>query len=93
MPFDDNLWCTAAQIRGLASLVIDGGVRDSVHRNAIGPPEFAHSLCIRGTGNDVDALGWINAPDLFDDFVVPGDRVESDGDGVVVIPCVWDAEV
>lgn len=96
--YDHGYWgeimSTAAQVRGIAGLVIDGGVRDGVRLGAIGVPVFARGLCIRGTGKDAGALGWINAPVLFDDVVVhPGDLVVGDGDGVVVIPRARAAEV
>jgi 4-hydroxy-4-methyl-2-oxoglutarate aldolase len=44
-------------------------------------------LCIRGTGKDFGARGWINAPTEFDDLtVMPGYLIVGDGDGVVCIP-------
>jgi 4-hydroxy-4-methyl-2-oxoglutarate aldolase len=44
-------------------------------------------LCIRGTGKDFDARGWINAPTLFDDVtVMPGDLIVGDADGVMCVP-------
>jgi 4-hydroxy-4-methyl-2-oxoglutarate aldolase len=85
---------TAAKHRGLAGLVIDGCVRDAVLLETIGFPVFARGLCIRGTGKDFGARGWINAPTLFDDVTVsPGDLIVGDGDGVVSIPRARAAEV
>jgi 4-hydroxy-4-methyl-2-oxoglutarate aldolase len=82
-----EIMSTAAKVRGLAGLVIDGCVRDGDLLATIGFPVFARGLCIRGTGKDFGARGWINAPTLFEDIVVmPGDLVVGDGDGVVVIP-------
>jgi 4-hydroxy-4-methyl-2-oxoglutarate aldolase len=64
--YDHGYWgeimSTAAKHRGLAGLVIDGCVRDGVLLETIGFPVFARGLCIRGTGKDFDARGWINAP-------------------------------
>ena len=39
----------AAVARGLAGLVIDGGVRDTAHLGRVGFPVFSSSVCIRGT--------------------------------------------
>ncbi|HKQ81335.1 MAG TPA: 4-carboxy-4-hydroxy-2-oxoadipate aldolase/oxaloacetate decarboxylase [Steroidobacteraceae bacterium] len=89
--YDHGYWgeimSTAAQARGLGGLVIDGCVRDGVLLEQIGFPVFARGLCIRGTGKDFGARGWINSPILFHDVVVaPGDLVVGDGDGVMCIP-------
>jgi 4-hydroxy-4-methyl-2-oxoglutarate aldolase len=90
LQFQHGYWgeimSTAAKVRGLAGLVIDGCVRDGDLLTQIGFPVFARGLCIRGTGKDFGARGWINAPTLFDDVVVhPGDLIVGDGDGVVCI--------
>jgi len=78
----------------VAGLVIDGCVRDGVLLEKIGFPVFARGLCIRGTGKDFDARGWINAPTAFEDVtVMPGDLIVGDGDGVVCIPRARAAEV
>ncbi len=96
--YDHGYWgeimSTAAKHRGLAGLVIDGCVRDGVLLEAIGFPVFARGLCIRGTGKDFNARGWINAPTLFDDVtVMPGDLIVGDGDGVMCIPRMRAAEI
>jgi 4-hydroxy-4-methyl-2-oxoglutarate aldolase len=77
----------AAKARDLAGLVIDGCVRDGAILADFGLPVFARGLCIRGTGKDFDARGWINHPILFGGLTVhPGDLVVGDSDGVVAIP-------
>jgi 4-hydroxy-4-methyl-2-oxoglutarate aldolase len=84
----------AAKARGLAGLVIDGCVRDGAILADFGLPVFARGLCIRGTGKDFGARGWINFPTLFDDLTVhAGDMVVGDTDGVVVVPHARAAEV
>jgi 4-hydroxy-4-methyl-2-oxoglutarate aldolase len=81
-----EIMSTAAKTRGLGGLVIDGCVRDGELLDKIGFPVFARGLCIRGTGKDFGARGWINAPVLFDDVVIsPGDLIVGDGDGLVCI--------
>jgi 4-hydroxy-4-methyl-2-oxoglutarate aldolase len=89
-----EIMSTAAKHRGLAGLMINGCVRDGVLLEKIGFPVFARGLCIRGTGKDFDARGWINAPTRFGDVtVMPGDLIVGDGDGVVCIPRERAAEV
>ena len=75
----------AAQQRGLAGLVIDGGVRDITEMAAMGFPVFARHVTVVGTGKrhagrfEVTVrAGGAN--------VSPGDLIVGDADGVVVIP-------
>jgi 4-hydroxy-4-methyl-2-oxoglutarate aldolase len=78
---------TMARQRGLAGVVIDACVRDGELLADIGVPVFSRGLCLKGTGKDFGAIGWINAPLLIGDVTVhPGDLVSGDGDGLVVIP-------
>ena len=75
----------AAQVRGIAGLVVDGGVRDSVEMGELGFPVFARHLNVRGTrklfrgalGVDITAGGTT---------VRTGDLIVGDADGVVVLP-------
>ena len=84
----------AAKTRGLGGLVIDGCVRDGAILADFGLPVFARGLCMRGTGKDFGARGWINFPTLFDDLTVnAGDLIVGDTDGVVAIPHERAAEV
>jgi 4-hydroxy-4-methyl-2-oxoglutarate aldolase len=89
-----EIMTTMAKARGLAGLVIDGCVRDGVLLEQIGFPVFARGLCIRGTGKDYGATGWLNAPVLIGDVTVSaGDLVVGDADGVVAVPRLRAAEV
>lgn len=89
-----EIMSTAALARGLAGLVIDGCVRDADLLEGLGFPVFAAGLCIRGTGKDHGARGWINHPlRLGDVSVAGGDLVLGDRDGLVVIPRERAAEV
>jgi len=85
---------TAAKVRGLAGLVIDGAVRDADLLEAIGFPVFSRGLSIRGTGKDYGAIGWINEPVMIGNVTVSaGDLIVGDRDGVVAIPRARAAEV
>ncbi|WP_322061649.1 4-carboxy-4-hydroxy-2-oxoadipate aldolase/oxaloacetate decarboxylase [Paraburkholderia sp. J63] len=78
---------TAAKVRGLAGLVIDGAVRDADLLESIGFPVFSRGLSIRGTGKDYGAIGWINEPVMIGNVTVSaGDLIVGDRDGVVAIP-------
>jgi 4-hydroxy-4-methyl-2-oxoglutarate aldolase len=82
-----EIMSTAASIRKLGGLVIDGCVRDGALLEKFEFPVFARGLCIRGTGKDLGARGWINYPLLLADVVVQaGDLIVGDTDGVVAIP-------
>jgi 4-hydroxy-4-methyl-2-oxoglutarate aldolase len=89
-----EIMATMALVRGLAGLVIDGCVRDGALLAAMGFPVFSRGLCIRGTGKDFGAIGWLNHPVLIGEVTVhAGDLIVGDGDGVVAIPQARAAEV
>ena len=89
-----EIMATMAVARGLAGLVIDGCVRDGRLLAEMGFPVFARGLCIRGTGKDFGATGWLNHPVWLGDVVVhAGDLVVGDGDGVVALPHARAAEI
>ncbi|HEU0201333.1 MAG TPA: 4-carboxy-4-hydroxy-2-oxoadipate aldolase/oxaloacetate decarboxylase [Burkholderiaceae bacterium] len=82
-----EIMTTMAKVRGLGGLVIDGCVRDGVLLDQIGFPVFARGLCIRGTGKDFGATGWINEPVRIGDITVSaGDLIVGDSDGVIAVP-------
>lgn len=82
-----EIMSAAAKARHLGGLVIDACVRDGAILGDFGFPVFARGLCIRGTGKDLHARGWINHPVRLGDITVqPGDLVRGDTDGVVVLP-------
>jgi 4-hydroxy-4-methyl-2-oxoglutarate aldolase len=75
----------AAQIRGIAGLVIDGGVRDTVELAELGFPVFSRHVNVRGTRKLFrGALGV--SVQVGDVTVRTGDLVVGDADGVVVLP-------
>lgn len=90
-----EVMATSALARGVAGLVITGGVRDSLRLIELGLPTFSTSLCIRGTIKDPAAAGGIGSPiEVGDVTVCAGDLVFGDADGIVVLsPDVAEAAV
>jgi 4-hydroxy-4-methyl-2-oxoglutarate aldolase len=82
----------AAQQRGVAGLVIDGGVRDSRDLEDLGFPVFARGVSVRGTiKGDPGARG---APVTVGGVRIErGDLVLGDADGVVSVPAARIAQV
>lgn len=75
----------AAQSRGVAGLVIDGGVRDIEQLEHLGFPVFARGLGIHRTGKNFPGL--VGEQISVGGVVVGrGDAVVADSDGVVVLP-------
>lgn len=84
--FGEVMAC-AARERGVAGLVIDGGIRDVERLRAMRFPAFADRHCIRGTSKDPHLCGSLGEPVLIGDVRVGrGDLVVGDADGVVVLP-------
>jgi 4-hydroxy-4-methyl-2-oxoglutarate aldolase len=77
----------AAIARGLAGLVIHGGVRDSLRLIELGWPIFAERVCLSGTAKDPAGRGALGKPVTIGNVPVRrGDLVVADADGVVCIP-------
>lgn len=96
--FEHGYWgevlAEAAIARGLAGLVIHGGVRDSLRLVEMGWPVFAERVCVVGTGKDPDGPGALGDPITIGGVrVARGDLVVADADGVVVIPVARADEV
>ncbi|HWD26973.1 MAG TPA: RraA family protein [Rhizomicrobium sp.] len=82
-----EIMATAAQARGIAGLIIDGGVRDAALLEEMNFPVLSRGLCIRGTGKDFGAAGALGHSVRIGDVVIrSGDLVAGDRDGVVAIP-------
>jgi len=76
---------TAAEVRGIAGLVIDACVRDCDALAAHGFPVFSTGLAL--TGASKVQPGAIDRPVTVGDATVePGDWIVGDVDGVVVLP-------
>lgn len=81
-----EIMATAAQARGIAGLVITGGVRDVDALRRLGLPTFSACICIRGTVKDPAGDGAVGEPVRIGDVTVSkGDLVVGDADGVVVL--------
>ena len=80
-----RLLAVAAQVRGIAGLLIDGGVRDTVEMAELGFPVFSRHLNVRGTRKLF--RGALGVPVQVGAVTVcAGDLVVGDADGVVVLP-------
>jgi 4-hydroxy-4-methyl-2-oxoglutarate aldolase len=75
---------TGAQSRGIAGLVIDGGVRDTSALEAHGFPVFSTTVALRGASKT--RPGTVGAPAEVGGVSVDlGDWLVGDSDGVVVV--------
>ena len=76
---------TVAQTRGLAGLVIDGGVRDMDEIIQAGFPVFCQGATMMGPGKSPG--GSLGAPIRIGDVAISsGDLIVGDCDGVVAVP-------
>jgi 4-hydroxy-4-methyl-2-oxoglutarate aldolase len=76
---------TGAEARGIAGLVIDGGVRDVSALEAHGFPVFSSMIALRGATKLHP--GRVGGQALVGDVLVqPGDWIIGDADGVTVVP-------
>ena len=81
--FGDVL-ANACHAKGLGGLVTDTGVRDTEELRALGFPVFSHSVCIKGTVKET--VGPLCEPvTVGGQTIRPGDVLNADADGVVVV--------
>ncbi|WP_313802163.1 4-hydroxy-4-methyl-2-oxoglutarate aldolase [Sphingobium sp.] len=81
-----EIMATAAVARGVAGLVITGGVRDSLALIDLGLPTFAGRICIQGTGKDPAGNGAVGEPvRVGAAHIRKGDLIVGDADGVLVL--------
>jgi 4-hydroxy-4-methyl-2-oxoglutarate aldolase len=74
----------ACLAKGIAGVVTDTGVRDTMELIKLGLPVFSLSVCIKGTVKET--LGQINGDIVFGgELVRPGDVIRGDADGLVVV--------
>ncbi|SOD91443.1 RraA family protein [Streptomyces sp. Ag109_G2-15] len=82
----------AAQHRGIAGLLIDGGVRDADEIKGLGFPVFSRNNAILGTRKDF--RGVFGGPVTVGGITVhTGDLVVGDVDGVVALPSAGAEEI
>lgn len=80
-----DVMASCAMGKGIAGLVVDGGVRDGATIAEIGFPVFARALSIKGSVKET--LGTLNKPIVAGGMLVePGDLVIGDDDGVCIVP-------
>lgn len=75
----------AAQTRGIAGLLIDGGVRDKAEMHYLGFPVFSRRNAIRGTRKDFPGVFGRDVR-IGGRAISAGDLIVGDVDGVVAIP-------
>ena len=80
-----EILASAARVRGVLGLVIDGSVRDRRELVELGFPVFAHGLCVRGTAKDPAGGGTAEPVTVGGVEVHTGDVVVGDADGVVIV--------
>lgn len=82
----------ACVAKGIAGVVTDTGVRDTLALIDLGLPVFSPSVSIKGTVKET--LGQLNAPIVVGGVVIrPGDVIRGDADGVVTVAREDAAEV
>lgn len=82
----------ACVAKGIAGVVTDTGVRDTLALIDLGLPVFSLSVSIKGTVKET--LGQLNAPIVVGGVVIrPGDVIRGDADGVVTVAREDAAEV
>lgn len=82
-----EVMATMALARGIAGLVITGGVRDSLRLIELGLPTFSGAIAILGTGKNPKGDGAVGEPVRLGETVIRrGDLVVGDADGVFACP-------
>lgn len=82
----------ACVAKGIAGVVTDTGVRDTLSLIELGLPVFSLSVCIKGTVKET--LGHLNREIIVGgECIRPGDVIRGDADGLVMVRKEYAAEV
>jgi regulator of RNase E activity RraA len=88
-----GLMGTSAKVRGMAGVVIDGGVRDIIELRALGLPTYSRSVIPSSTVSRWAGIESNVPVQCAGVTVNPGDIIVADEDGVVRVPKERAAEV
>ena len=81
-----EIMAVAGLARGIAGMIITGGVRDVLRLTELGLPTFSAAVTIRGTVKNRSADWAVGEPVRIGEVIVRrGDLVVGDADGVVVL--------
>ena len=87
-----DVMASCAKGKGIAGLVVDGGVRDAADIARIGFPVFSRSVSIKGAVKE--SMGTLNEPIVVGgELITPGDLIIGDDDGVCVVPAARVEEI
>ncbi len=81
-----GLMATDAKVRGMAGMVLDGGVRDTPEIRALGLPVYARSVVPSSAVGRFATVARNIPVQCAGVTVRPGDIIVADEDGVVVVP-------
>jgi regulator of RNase E activity RraA len=88
-----GLMGTAAKARGMAGIIIDGGVRDVAELRGLGLPTYASSITPATAVGRYASVSRNEPVKCGDILVRPGDIIVAGEDGVVVVPREKEQEV